>query len=225
MAEGGAVSAALRVAVADDSVLVRRGVVQVLESQGCAVVGAVGTGDELLRLVEAEPVDAAVVDARIPPTHRDEGLEAMERLRGRGAGTGGLLLSADVSTPSAMRGLATGKGAGYLLKDRVAGEDVLVDAVRTVAAGGSVVDPEVVAVLTARRQNARQLEALSAREREVLGLMAQGRSNLRISTDLHVSAKTVETHIGRILLKLDIEESTDDHRRVLAVLRWLGRPR
>jgi DNA-binding NarL/FixJ family response regulator len=216
------VTAGLRVAVADDSVLVRRGVVQVLESCGCTVVGAVGTADELLRLVAAEPVDAAVVDVRMPPTHRDEGLEAMERLRERGVTAGVLLLSAYVSTPSAMRVLATGRGTGYLLKDRVAREDVLFDAVRTVAAGGSVVDPEVVAVLTARRHNARQLDALSAREREVLGLMAQGRSNRWIATDLHVSAKTLETHIGRILLKLDIEESTDDHRRVLAVLRWLG---
>jgi len=216
-------TAGLRVAVADDSVLVRRGVVQVLESCGCVVVGAVGTADDLLRLVEAEPVDAAVVDVRMPPNHRDEGLEAMERLRERGVGAGVLLLSAFVSTPSAMRVLATGRGTGYLLKDRVAREDVLVDAVRTVAAGGSVVDPEVVAVLSARRHNARRLDALTARERDVLGLMAQGRSNRRIATDLNLGAKTLETHIGRILLKLDLDESTDDHRRVLAVLRWVGR--
>ncbi|MGY1797848.1 response regulator transcription factor [Blastococcus sp. SYSU D00868] len=214
----------LRVAVADDSVLVRRGVSQVLDSCGLDVVAAVGTAEDLLAVAAADSLDAAVVDIRMPPTHTDEGVRALETLRARGSPVGVLLLSMYVSVPSALRVLAAGRGTGYLLKERVADERALADAVGTVAAGGSVVDPELVAVLSAQRDTLRALDTLTERERDVVRLMAEGRSNRGIATALFVGLKTVETHIAHIMLKLGIDESDDDHRRVLAVLRWLGRP-
>ena len=213
----------LRVAVADDSVLVRRGVTQVLESSGLEVVAAVDTGERLVEVALSEPLDAAVVDIRMPPTHTDEGVRALETLRERGSRVGVLLLSMYVSVPSALRVLAAGRGTGYLLKERVADEDTLTRAVGTVAAGGSVVDPELVAVLTASRDTVRALGSLTDRERDVVRLMAEGRSNRGIAAALCVGLKTVETHIAHIMTKLGIDESDDDHRRVLAVLRWLGR--
>jgi DNA-binding NarL/FixJ family response regulator len=214
----------LRVAVADDSVLVRKGITQVLDSCGLQVVAAVGTADALLHVARTEQLDAAVVDIRMPPTHSDEGLRAMESLRAAGSVAGVLLLSMYVSSTSAARVLAAGRGTGYLLKERIADEDTLARAVRTVAAGGSVVDPELVALLSAQRTTAQALDSLSDRERDVVRLMAEGRSNRGIAAALTVSGKTVETHIGHIMLKLGIDESGDDHRRVLAVLRWLGLP-
>jgi DNA-binding NarL/FixJ family response regulator len=214
----------LRVVVADDSVLVRRGVTQVLESSGLEVVAAVDTGERLLEVAALEPLDAAVVDIRMPPTHTDEGLRALETLRGRGSRIGVLLLSMYVSVPSALRVVAAGRGTGYLLKERVADEETLTRAVTAVAAGGSVVDPELVAVLTAQRDTVRALGSLTDREQDVVRLMAEGRSNRGIGAALGVGLKTVETHIAHILMKLGIDESDDDHRRVLAVLRWLGRP-
>ena len=214
----------LRVAVADDSVLVRRGVTQLLESSGLHVVAAVSTAEELLAVAGAQPLDAAVIDIRMPPTHTDEGVQALEALRAQGSTVGVLLLSMYVSAPSALRVLAAGRGSGYLLKERVADEQTLARAVGTVAAGGSVVDPELVAVLSVQRDTLRVLETLTHRERDVVRLMAEGRSNRGIAAALCVSLKTVETHIAHIMLKLGIDESNDDHRRVLAVLRWLGRP-
>jgi DNA-binding NarL/FixJ family response regulator len=214
----------LRVAVADDSVLVRRGVSQVLESCGLDVVAAVGTAEELLEVAAADSLDAAVVDIRMPPTHTDEGVRALETLRARGSSVGVLLLSMYVSAPSALRVVAAGRGTGYLLKERVADERTLAEAVGTVAAGGSVVDPELVALLSAQRDTMRALDTLTERECDVVRLMAEGRSNRGIATALFVGLKTVETHIAHVMLKLGIDESDDDHRRVLAVLRWLGRP-
>jgi len=214
----------VRVVLAEDSLLLREGLVRLLDEAGAEVVAAVGDGDELLQVAAREPLDAAVVDIRMPPTHTDEGLQALEALRARGSEVGVLLLSMYVSAPSALRVLAAGRGSGYLLKERVADEQTLVEAVGTVAAGGSVVDPELVAVLSAQRDTGRVLDTLTERERDVVRLMAEGRSNRGIAGALCTSLKTVETHIGHIMLKLGIDEDADDHRRVLAVLRWLGRP-
>ncbi|NQX12037.1 response regulator transcription factor [Microbacteriaceae bacterium VKM Ac-2855] len=221
-------SASLRVVIADDALLLRQGIETVLVSGGCSVVASVGTAEEALAAVASAersgaPIDTLVLDIRMPPRHSDEGLVALETLRGRGSTVGVLLLSMYATPAYAIRAMAAGRGTGYLLKDRVADVDALVGAVRTVARGGSVVDEDVVAHLVDRRASDDTLGSLSAREREVLTLMAQGKSNLGIATSLFLSGKTVETHIRNILQKLDIEESPADHRRVLAVLRGLGR--
>jgi DNA-binding NarL/FixJ family response regulator len=216
-------SAHPRVVIADDALLLREGIETVLVAGGCEVVASVGTADEALAALASARVDALVLDIRMPPGHSDEGLVALETLRSSGSDVGVLLLSMYATPAYAIRAMAAGRGTGYLLKDRVADADTLVSAVRTVAAGGSVVDEEVVAHLVDRRAADDTLGPLSAREREVLSLMAQGKSNLGIATALFLSGKTVETHIRNILQKLDIEESPADHRRVLAVLRGLGR--
>jgi DNA-binding NarL/FixJ family response regulator len=168
-------------------------------------------------------IDAVVLDIKMPPTHTDEGLRALETLRASGSEVGVLLLSMYTTAAYAIRAMSAGSGTGYLLKDRVADADTLVTAVRTVAAGGSVVDPEVVQALVSARSTQAAVETLSSREVDVLRLMAEGLSNAGIAAALHLSLRTVESHIGHIMNKLDIEETTEGHRRVLAVLRFLGR--
>ena len=214
----------VRVAIADDAVLLREGIGQILRSGGIEVVASVGSAEELLALTEVDDsLDAVVLDIKMPPTHTDEGLRALEELRHRGSTVGVLLLSMYTTATYAIRAMSAGSGTGYLLKDRVADADTLVRAVRTVASGGSVVDSEVVAALVAGRVSGDALDSLSERERDVLTLMAEGRSNQGIASALHLSLRTVETHIGHIMSKLDVEDSAEGHRRVLAVLRYLGR--
>lgn len=217
-------SRALRVAVADDAVLLREGIGQILRAGGMEVVASVDTAEELLGAVEEDGgIDAIVLDIKMPPTHTDEGLRALERLRAGGNRAGVLLLSMYTTASYAIRAMSAGSGTGYLLKDRVADADTLVSAVRTVARGGSVVDPEVVQLLVAARSSEAAVEALSSRERDVLRLMAEGKSNVGIAGELHLSLRTVESHIGHIMAKLGVEDSAEGHRRVLAVLRFLGR--
>ena len=214
----------LRVAVAGDAVLLREGIGQILRAGGVEVVASVDTAEQLLDVVGADDaIDAVVLDIRMPPTHTDEGLVALERLRASGSRVGVLLLSMYTNAAYAIRAMTAGSGTGYLLKDRVADADTLVNAVRSVAAGGSVVDPEVVGLLVTARSTEATVESLSSRERDVLRLMAEGRSNVGIAGELHVSLRTVESHIGHIMAKLGVEDSAEGHRRVLAVLRFLGR--
>ena len=222
----------LRVAVADDAVLLREGIGQILRAGGVEVVASVDTAEQLLGMLDArdaqdtdadDRIDAVVLDIKMPPTHTDEGLRALETLRASGSEVGVLLLSMYTTAAYAIRAMSAGSGTGYLLKDRVADADTLVTAVRTVAAGGSVVDPEVVQALVSARSTQAAVETLSSREVDVLRLMAEGLSNAGIAAALHLSLRTVESHIGHIMNKLDIEETTEGHRRVLAVLRFLGR--
>ena len=219
----------LRVAIADDAVLLREGIGQLLRAGGVDVVASVDTAEQLLELlgdgtgVDGAPIDAVVLDIRMPPTHTDEGLRALESLRAAGSTVGVLLLSMYTTASFAIRAMSAGSGTGYLLKDRVADGDTLVNAVRTVAGGGSVVDPEVVQLLVSARSSEAAVESLSSREIDVLRLMAEGLSNAGIASALHLSLRTVESHIGHIMNKLDIEDTTEGHRRVLAVLRFLGR--
>ncbi|KRC49929.1 LuxR family transcriptional regulator [Leifsonia sp. Root227] len=214
----------MRVAVADDAVLLREGIGQILRAGGLDIVASVDTAEEILAVVEADAdIDAVVLDIKMPPTHTDEGLRALEQLRASGSSVGVLLLSMYTTASYAIRAMSAGSGTGYLLKDRVADADTLVNAVRSVAAGGSVVDPEVVQLLVSARSARVSLDTLSARERDVIRLMAEGKSNAGIAADLHLSLRTVESHIGHIMSKLDVEDSAEGHRRVLAVLRFLGR--
>ncbi len=215
---------ALRVAVADDSLLVRQGISSVLRCSGLDVVAAVGSIDALVAVADAQPFDVAVVDLRLPPGQHDQSLATMARLRGNGRAVAVLLLSTYVSRGATMRVLSAGPGTGLLLKERIAHEQTLVDAVRQVAAGGSVLDPEVAASHTAPPPAASALQTLSSRELDVVRLMAEGRSNHGIAVALQLSHKTVETHVGRVLAKLGLQECDTDHRRVMAVLRWLGGP-
>jgi DNA-binding NarL/FixJ family response regulator len=217
-------SHALRVAVADDAVLLREGIGQILRAGGVDVVASVDTAEELLAAVARDSaIDAIVLDIKMPPTHTDEGLRALEELRAGGSTAGVLLLSMYTTASYAIRAMSAGSGTGYLLKDRIADADTLIAAVQTVARGGSVVDPEVVQLLVAARSSEATVESLSSRERDVLRLMAEGRSNVGIATELHLSLRTVESHIGHIMAKLGVEDSAEGHRRVLAVLRFLGR--
>ena len=211
----------MRVVVAEDSLLLREGLVRLLEEAGCAVVDAVGDGDALITSVERHRPDVAVVDVRMPPSFTDEGLRAAVEARRRCPGTAVLVLSQYVEESYAGELVADGRGGvGYLLKDRVSALDELSDALERVVSGGTVLDPEVVAQLMARRRSD-PLDALTPREREVLGLMAEGRSNAAIARRLVVSQGAVEKHVSNILLKLGLAPSDNDHRRVLAVLAWL----
>jgi DNA-binding NarL/FixJ family response regulator len=212
----------LRVAVADDAALFREGLSRLLTEAGFAVTAAVGDAEALLASVAADPPDVAVVDIRMPPTHTTEGLQAAHTLRARHPGTGVLVLSAHVETGYALQLIESGAtGAGYLLKERVADVAELSDAVRRVAAGGLVVDPSVVATLVGRRRVQSPLDALSEREREVLAVMAEGRSNQAICERLLLSPKTVEAYVRSVFTKLDLHQAVDDNRRVLAVLTYL----
>jgi DNA-binding NarL/FixJ family response regulator len=218
-------AAPIRVVIAEDSILLREGLVRLLREAGFDVVGAVGSGEELLRVAgEARP-DVAIVDIRMPPTHTDEGLRAAAALRARyGDAIGVLVLSQYVEVAYADQLIESdARGTGYLLKDRVADVAEIADAVRRVARGGSVIDPSLVAQLLRRRRRPDPLVDLTERETEVLGLMAEGRSNAAIAEQLVISMKTIETHIASIFSKLGLEAEPDDHRRVLAVLAYLRR--
>ncbi len=214
--------AALRVVLADDSVLFREGVARMLSEAGFEIAGAAGDADELTELVRAELPDVAVVDIRMPPTNTNEGLLAAARIREESPTVGVLVLSQYVESHHAVKLLESGSGGvGYLLKDRVADVGELAEAVRRVASGGSVIDPEVVAQLLRRQRERDPLDALTQREREILALMAEGRSNQAICDRLFLSPKTVETHVGHIFDKLGLLPAADDHRRVLAVVAFL----
>ncbi|MET0306546.1 MAG: response regulator transcription factor [Solirubrobacterales bacterium] len=215
----------MRVVVADDSTLLREGLVRLLEEADMEVVGQAADGEELLRKVRAHKPDVAVVDVRMPPTHTDEGLRAAREIRAELPGVSVLVLSQYVEVAYARELLAeSAEGLGYLLKDRVADVEALTDAVRRVGTGGSALDPEVVSQMLGRRRDDDPLEQLTPREREVLGLMAEGRSNGAIAAELVVSERAVEKHVTGIFSKLDLGASNEDHRRVLAVLRFLDQP-
>jgi DNA-binding NarL/FixJ family response regulator len=214
----------VRVVIADDSVLLREGVSRLLVEAGFEVVGQAGDADELLREVAQTAPDVAIIDIRMPPTHTDEGLRAARELRSRYPSLGILVLSQYVRPSYAFELLADdARGVGYLLKDRVSDLRELAGAVERVGMGGSVLDPSVVAQLVGRRRRGHDpIDDLSEREREVLALMAEGRSNRAIAERLVITERTVEKHVRSILMKLRIPESQDDHRRVLAVLAYLG---
>jgi DNA-binding NarL/FixJ family response regulator len=212
----------MRVIVADDSALFRAGLVRVLESAGFEVVAQAGSAEDLHRLVESERPSLVILDIRMPPTQTDEGLVAAKQLRKQHPDLGVLLLSHHVESHHAVELLTQGGGRiGYLLKDRVADESEFVEAARRVGSGGSAIDPEVVAQLLGQKRNRTRIDDLTARERAVLAWMAEGRSNDAIASELHISPKTLETHIGTIYSKLGLEPSMADHRRVLAVLSYL----
>ncbi len=212
----------LRVVLADDSVLFRSGLAHLLADEGFDVVGEAGDAAGVLELVEHHGPDVVVLDIRMPPLHRTEGLEAAIAIRERHPATAILLLSAHVETRHAIRLLrADATGVGYLLKDRVMREADLLDAIRRVASGGSVIDPEIVGELLGRARPHGPLDELTARERDVLALMAEGRSNQAIAERLVLELKTIEGHIRTIFSKLALEPAPSDHRRVLAVLTYL----
>ena len=212
----------MRVVIAEDAALMREGLIRLLEDRGHQVCAAVGDGDALLAAVAEHRPDVAVVDIRMPPTHTDEGLRAALELRRRHLGTGVLVLSQYIETRYSARLLEGGAaGVGYLLKDRVADVAEFADALARVAAGGTALDPEVVSQLLGAGRHARGLAALTAREREVLGLMAEGRSNAGIADLLVISAGVVEKHVASIFAKLGLPPAEGDNRRVLAVLRYL----
>ncbi len=210
-----------RVIVADDDVLMREGLASLLERGGYEVVGQAGDGSELMRLVGEQQPDLAVVDIRMPPDHRTEGLEAAQLIRDQFPETALLILSAHVEVEHAMTLLAGGRRTGYLLKSRVTDVDEFLESVARVSRGGSVVDPALVQELLAARDVEDPLEELTRRERDVLALMAEGRSNAGIGRRLWITEGTVEKHVHSILSKLRLPETDDDHRRVLAVVRFL----
>jgi DNA-binding NarL/FixJ family response regulator len=211
----------IRIALADDDVLLREGLARLLEGSGFEVVGQAGDAPELLELVRASTPDVVIVDIRMPPDHETEGLEAARVIRDEFPHAGILVLSAHVEAEEAMGLLAGGQRIGYLLKSRVTDVGGFVDAVERIASGGSVVDPGLVEELVAARRRDDPLEELTPREREVLGLMAEGRSNAGIARRLFVTEGTVEKHVHSILGKLRLSETDDDHRRVLAVIAFL----
>jgi DNA-binding NarL/FixJ family response regulator len=217
-------SSAMRVVIAEDAAVLRDGLVQLLTDRGFEIVAAVGDADALRRAVAAaaEPPDVAVVDIRMPPTNTDDGLRAAIDLRREHPEMAVLVFSQYIETRYAAELLATrSDGVGYLLKDRVAHVSEFVDALTRVAAGGTALDPEVVTQLLGASRRSDRLAVLTPREREVLALMAEGRSNTAIATTLVVSPRAVEKHIANIFTKLDLPPSDTDHRRVLAVLRYL----
>jgi DNA-binding NarL/FixJ family response regulator len=213
----------LRLVLADDSLLLREGIARLLREASFEVVAQAGTADELLTAVRTHRPNVAIVDIRMPPTHTDEGLRAAEAIRAEhGTAVGILVLSQYVETTFALRLVADGAGGvGYLLKDRVGDLDDFAEAIRRIARGGSVIDPEVVAQLVGRRRAKVPIDDLTEREREVLALMAEGRSNQAICDRLFLAPKTVEAHIASIFSKLELLPAPDDHRRVLAVLAHL----
>lgn len=211
----------MRIALADDDVLLREGLGSLLERAGFEVVGNCGNGSELVELVREQRPELAIVDIRMPPTHTSEGLDAARAIREQVPETAILLLSAYVEVEQAIDLLAGGERSGYLLKSRVTDVDDFLETLERIVKGGSVVDPALVQELVAARRVDDPLEDLTAREREVLALMAEGRSNAGIAHRLFVTEGTVEKHVHSILGKLRLPETDDDHRRVLAVLAFL----
>ncbi|PSL38398.1 LuxR family two component transcriptional regulator [Labedella gwakjiensis] len=212
----------LRVIVVDDSVLLREGLVRLIEEAGHRVVGSAGSGEELHELLTHTEADIVLLDVRMPPTFRDEGVTAALRVRTEHPSVGILLLSQYVEVAYARELLGSGRGGvGYLLKDRVSSLAELEDAIERISEGGTVLDPEVVSQLLGRRRD--PLEALTARERDVLELMAEGRTNVAIASALFVGTGAVEKHVTSIFQKLGLEDSGSDHRRVLAVVAYLHR--
>ena len=211
----------MRVVIAEDTVLLREGLAGLLEDAGHEVVGRAGDGDALLALVSEHEPDLAVVDVRMPPDYDDEGTRAAAEIRRSHPRTGVLVLSQHIETRHIVELVTDGGGFGYLLKDRVLDVDDFLDAVRRVADGGSALDPQVVATLINAPGPVRALGELSPREHEVLALMAEGRTNGGIARRLWLTEKTVESHVRTILMKLGLQVSDDDHRRVLAVLAYL----
>ncbi|HEV7641469.1 MAG TPA: response regulator transcription factor [Gaiellaceae bacterium] len=214
---------AIRVVIADDSVLLREGTARLLEDEGFLVVGQAVDGDDLMLKVRSYAPDVAIVDIRMPPTHTDEGLRAAKEIRERHPATSVLVLSQYVETEYAMELLAdSAEGVGYLLKDRVADVGEFAAAVRRVAAGGSALDPTIVSRLVGRGHGRGSgLDDVTPREREVLELMAEGRSNKAIAERMVVTERAVEKHVTSIFAKLRLPTSAEDHRRVLAVLTYL----
>jgi DNA-binding NarL/FixJ family response regulator len=213
----------MRVVIAEDAALFREGLVRLLEDRGHQVCAAVADGDALVAAVAEHHPDVAVVDIRMPPTHTDEGLRAALGLRRDHPGTGVLVFSQYIETRYAARLLeGSAAGVGYLLKDRVADVAEFADALARVAAGGTALDPEVVSQLLGASRHSHGLTAMTPREREVLALMAEGRSNAGIASAMVVSAGAVEKHVASIFDKLGLPPSETDNRRVLAVLRYLG---
>ena len=214
---------AMRVVIADDSVLLREGIAKLLEDAGFEVAGQSSTADDLLLKVRSYKPDVAIVDIRMPPTQTDEGLRAAKEIRERHPDVGVLVLSQYVEAGYAMELLqGSAEGVGYLLKDRVADVTEFADAVRRVGEGGSALDPTVVSRLVGRRRGDDPLDALTPREREVLELMAEGRSNVAIAEKLVVTPRAVEKHVTSIFTKLNLPASAEDHRRVLAVITFLN---
>jgi DNA-binding NarL/FixJ family response regulator len=211
----------VRLVIADDSVLLREGMVRLLEEQGFEVAGQAGDGEDLLRKVRAHKPDVAVVDVRMPPTHTDEGLRAARQIREELPDTGVLVLSQYVEEEYATELIGDrADGVGYLLKDRVADVEAFTDAVRRVGQGGSALDPEVVSLMLGRKRD-EPLSELTPREREVLGLMAEGLSNNAIAERLVVTERAVEKHVTSIFGKLGLPPTGETHRRVLAVLAYV----
>ena len=213
----------MRVTVADDSMLVREGVVRLLEAAGFEVVGQAADGETLIRKTRAHKPDIAIIDIRMPPTHTDEGLRAALAIREEMPGTGVMVLSEYIEEEYAVELLGDdAAGVGYLLKDRVLDPTRFAEAVQRVAEGGSALDPEVVSQMLGRRRIKDPLAELTSRERTVLGLMAEGRSNRAIADTLVISERAVEKHVTSIFTKLNLPPAAQDHRRVLAVLAFLG---
>ena len=207
--------------IAEDTVLLREGLAGLLEDAGHEVVGRAGDADALLALVGEHSPELAVVDVRMPPNYDDEGTRAAAEIRGSHPGTAVLVLSQHIETRHVVDLVTAGGGFGYLLKDRVLDVDDFLDAARRVSEGGSALDPQVVATLIERPKRESALDELTPREREVLSLMAEGKTNAGIARQLWLTEKTVETHVRTILMKLGLQVSSDDHRRVLAVLTYL----
>ena len=212
----------MRIVLGEDSVLLREGMARLLEDSGFDVVGRAGDADDLLRKVRAHKPDVAIVDIKMPPTHTDEGLRAARTIRSELPHTAVLVLSQYVEEEYALDLLSdSAEGVGYLLKDRIADVDRFVDSIRRVAGGGSALDPEIVSRMLGRRRRDDPLDELTQRERQVLGSMAEGRSNRAIASELVITERAVEKHVTAIFAKLDLPATTDDHRRVLAVLVYL----
>jgi DNA-binding NarL/FixJ family response regulator len=216
----------VRVVIAEDLALLREGLARLLRDNGIDVVAAVGNAEDLHTAIDDHHPDLAIIDVRLPPSFQDEGVRAALALRRRHGGVNVLIVSqyVEVTYASELLSNGSGGGLGYLLKDRIGDVDQFVDSVRTVANGGTAIDPEVVAQLLSAHRAARPLDALSPREREVLALMAEGRTNASIADRLVLSLGAVEKHIANIFTKLRLPDAGDGaHRRVLAVLQWINR--
>ncbi|MFD6197517.1 Transcriptional regulatory protein DegU [Mycobacteroides salmoniphilum] len=214
--------AALRVVIADDDVLLREGIASLLDRSNFEVVGQAGNAVDLMALVRAHRPDLVVTDIRMPPTHTTEGLEAARAIHKEFPATGVLVLSAHVEAEYAIELVSTGGGRGYLLKSRIGDVAEFVDALNRVAAGAAVLDPALVRELVVTRRNDHPIDALSQREREVLGVMAEGLSNAGIARRLWITESTVEKHVHNVMTKLNLTETDEYHRRVLAVITFLA---